>query len=109
MSSYQAGTSQVINSRFAQNYSTTPLSDRHVTRERVTPRNNSKHRLNDTIEPRIAVDRSNINVPRKSPFKNKFPDPESGIKSAKNSRVGRTINTSLGFGNEPEINSTKNI
>ena len=72
---------------------------------RATPRRNSKHRLNDTIEPRIVVDRSNINLPRKSPLKKKFPDPNSGVKSTNGSRIVAGGFSSLGLGNDSETHS----
>lgn len=60
-------------------------SQQHAGFLSVTPRNQSKHALHDTFEPKIALDRANI--PRKSPNKSQFPENPAGLKSAATSRV----------------------
>lgn len=50
----------------------------------ITPRSTSKHTLNDSIEPKIALDR--VHIPRKSPLKHHFPENPSGLKSANTSQ-----------------------
>lgn len=106
-SSYQAS-SCVADSK-DECFNSRPSIDSKLEDLRLTPRKNSKHRLNDTIEPRITVDKANINLPRKSPFKNKFPELATGMKSDNNSRFGRGAYSSLGIGNESDINSARQM